>query len=518
VAIKRTLADGTEYGCHLVRGEPGSGKSYIATRLIVRQLCGDTPRPIYTNLPLRWRVLRRWLSDPNPASGRPGPAVANLIRELNEEHWRAFLSRQALRARHEEKYRSTRGDDRTWSLDGAALDSITAACCRDGDATAYRARLASATALTPPQKQALFVHLHGPDVVAGPGANWIPSGAWIVVDEVHHWHPLAIGGAKEDSKLLIDYLSKHRHHRHLVWFITQEEDRVDKNLRAYAHFFWRVRDRAEDRLAWGLRFGHLGIRALSYERFTREAWNSGRAVGSEAAEVKHRPLESMIVFHTLPWNRWVFRLYRSESHAGSPGELRRAREQLLKDAGLSEAGKDPEHIRRRQLFEQEKAKKERSLGMRFIRVSGRVLTTCCIGAAVGLAGYAVGNRAAVDQAVIEAEIEHRAAAASPTDPAAQAAGFSTVATPAETPPPVVEAVLGRSLVISGKRAAEGFTHGAYTLVAADLDTRDGLWVSRDGIYWMWRLGEHPQRLGTSQDVAAALTAAGVAIDPDGPGL
>ena len=77
-------------GIELVTGIPGSGKSFHMVERLVDWVLKEQ-RPVYTNLPLCWRVLRKYLKI------KGGEHCAGLIHELTEERFNTFIHGFGLR-------------------------------------------------------------------------------------------------------------------------------------------------------------------------------------------------------------------------------------------------------------------------------------------------------------------------------------------------------------------------------------------------------------------------------------
>lgn len=294
------------YGVEVIHGLMGAGKSFFAVRRCVREVL-TTRRPLYTNLPLKFPVVRRYMGL------QGGRAVTNLIRRLDEEHWRRFLRRQHDYAKFREALKKKCPAD----LAPDRLADLASAVGEDP------AKIARQSKIFDRQVSAWYQHLHGPNIIDGPDANWIPPTAIICIDEVQHWHPMTKQKDDHNREDLLAYLTMIRHHGQWLWVITQDASRIAIEFRLLARYFWRVWDRGEDRLAWGLRFKHFRIRAMGYECATKEQLENKDPENA-------RPIDRFTVIPSFPWNRVLFRLYSSHTNIGSARamlrDLRRARE------------------------------------------------------------------------------------------------------------------------------------------------------------------------------------------------
>lgn len=276
------------YGIEMYVGRPGAGKSLVAVRKLLK-VVQEERRVVYTNLPLKWRVVRRWLQL------RGGDKLAGLIRPLREDHFNAFIKRFSLRHLFVDEAQ-TRGVHR-------------------------RAAVAQ------------FNAEHGPNVVDGPGANWIPAGALIVIDEVQHWFPnpaLRTASHKPEPPYLGTYLQMHRHMLHWIWILTQAERQVSPTWKSLYAIVWEVVDFARERFVWHFQLCWFGITACRYRSYTPADWNDGNPRGF--------PVESFTILPGLPWNRWMFRLYSSFTHAGDLKELQKELAMERVSEGLTEDG------------------------------------------------------------------------------------------------------------------------------------------------------------------------------------
>jgi hypothetical protein len=274
-------------GVEIIQGVPGSGKSFYMTRKMLDVIV-EQRRPFYTNLPLVFRLCQSVLRL------RGGVELANLLVQLTEEHFRAFIFRQEQAA----KFASTL---KTWGREMAASKR---------DAEIHR----------------MFCEKNGPDILKGEGANWIPGAAVVCIDEVHHWFPQE-EQAKETSALRA-YLTMHRHHVHWIWVASQDAMQVALPFRRQMIKMRSVRDKGLDRMVWGLRFGMLGIRAIAVSTFTGDQLRD---------RVADKTPESEEVFFTqFPHHQLIFRLYKSFTHVGSVRRLQRELERARVDAGIVE--------------------------------------------------------------------------------------------------------------------------------------------------------------------------------------
>jgi zonular occludens toxin Zot len=453
------------FGLEVINGLMGSGKSFYATDRMLSVMRYQA-RPVFTNLPFRWPVLRAYLKK------KGGESLANLAYQLNEDHWRDFLERQNQRSKFRERYKVTR-DDGIPVFSPQDVEVLENVSRRNGEVF-DRARVERQTKTFRAQVDLLWLEHAGPEITRGEGANWISPGALIVIDEVQHWHPMA-GQASETPDLLA-YLTMLRHHQHWVWVITQDMTRVNINLRKLAHYYWTVWNRAEDRIAWGIRAGHLGLRAFAYMKQTPEQFEAKSKAGA-------KPSEFFTIFPWLPHKRVVFRLYDSFTNAGGAGELKKGLDAAREEAGLSvaEGGTVKKKKKRRGVI---------SWVLRQLRRLAIAVVLLLMGGLVGAlsAGGMPGAEATADS---QEETEQQE--------------------PIEWP--VWRGMMGTALLFDGQRVEEeeGLKNGA-TLAYYDRTRRYAVLRAR-GDYWLWRYGEpRPVRVGPIYAVRDAL---GELVDESG---
>lgn len=350
-----------DYGVELIHGLMGSGKSFFAVRRCILTAL-HTRRPIYTNLPIKFRVMRRYMMV------KGGSEVSNLIRQLDESHWRAFLARQNRFAKFREGLKKTTPAD----LTEEQVATISAACDMTPEGVRRLPRLMDR------HFAAWFAKVDGPPILDGPDANWIPPTAVIVIDEVQHWHPMSKQAHDPNREDLLAYLTMIRHHCQWLWVITQDPTRIAIEFRRLSRYYWRVWDRGEDRLAWGIRFKHLRVRAMGYECSTIDQLENRNPDNGPR-------VERFTIIPKFPRNRIIYRLYQSHTNIVSPRammrDLRRARE----FAGLSSSGHSYAEIAAM------RASKEQVRKVSKVRRVGRLLRKSAVLFAVAVVGVGIGT-------------------------------------------------------------------------------------------------------------------------------
>ena len=301
------------FGIISVVGKPGAGKSYYLTRKAVEAVTVHR-RPVYTNLPIRWRVMWHWIAK------RYGRECARLIHPLSEEHMLAFLDRfEQMQQFKDELIQSGQAANAKM-----ALRMWREHCDRTGD----RDRIES--------------EVDQDGNVLAPG-NWISAGAVVIVDECHHWFPnpalpTAKASKKREPANLLTWLTMHRHMMHEIYFASQAVRQLTTTIKSLVLRQIAVRNGGEDQLAWGLRFKHLGLKPMRYLEYDGDADPDGTP--------PPEPLRAYSFFPQLPQHCWVFRLYSSFTHAGSANEIKRAIMAERDQAGILEASRKAEEMNR----------------------------------------------------------------------------------------------------------------------------------------------------------------------------
>lgn len=439
-------------GVELIFGIPGSGKSFVMMIRIV-EVMRRLRRPVYTNLPIRWRVFRWWLRREG------GERLAGLIHELTEKHLVSFMDRfEAYRIFREDVHRRKPHWQRK-------------------------------------QVRRVWLRVAGPDVTEGPKANWIPPGAVVCIDEAHHLFPNSAlkNVDKREPPSLMSYLTMHRHAQHWVWITTQSETQISTTIRKLASMICSVSKRDEDKVIWGIRFKHLRIKALRYKWFLPENWSGGAPLKPEVC------FRQFMYFPTAWWNQIWFRLYSSHTHLGSSSELKDGLRQARIDAGLDASGSLAV-----------KASGDKAMPrLRVVpRLVGFVFKTCIWGGLL-IAGFVVafwlgGQRAnsppgaevsAVAPAIAGQAVTNVAAsqpaASMPVDPS----GGGVVA--AMSP--------GGVRFTDGRLVKTGGTYAQLELVSFDVREGLSIWNDRErGDVWLWGIKQQARRVGTFSAVAATL--------------
>lgn len=364
-----------EFGVELCHGLMGAGKSYFGVWRGLRVILEDR-RPFFTNLPVRWRVLRWYLRT------RYGEEVAALVYPLTETHWRAFLQRQHTRYKFRLRFVKRRAG-LPIEYEPGELDHLRA--YNEGRERAdLNDTLRTRSTLTTAELDHLWTAVHGPDVLEGETANWIPPYSVVCLDECQLWHPMTTQASETPD--LLNYLTMIRHHCHWLWCMTQEPMRVNNNFRKLAKYYWTIINAADEKLMWGLRLKMVGIQSFSYKKYPPEAAESSRYETSD-------PIESYYIMPQLPRNRLIFRLYDSFTHLGSPRTMRRKLEETRQSVGLDASGRSRlEHQRAKEKREAPRLPIIKSV----VRKVRRLVMFGLIAVVGGTIMYTIGKRSAPD--------------------------------------------------------------------------------------------------------------------------
>lgn len=446
------------YGVELVTGLPGAGKSFVMMLDVLRAI-KDERRPVFTNLPIRWRVLKWYL---RIVGGVDGPKLAGLAHPLTEGHMRRYLQRVSAYQRER-------------------IDAIAEAS-RKGQRFSHDFFEWS------------FFQRHGPHVCRATSpqaddANWILPTAFIVIDEVHHWFPAdTVGGTTEkrvEPRELLSYLTMLRHHVHRLVVISQSDNQVSVRIRRLVARVTRVVDAGDEKFLWNIRFKSIGVRVIRAETFVAGTEDSKNPDLAGALSVK-------LYFPRLPFYGYVFRLYDSYTHCGSPRRMLNRLRQARIDAGLTKAGY-MEQEAERQAKRAKQAREDARMSRRLIRWSKRLVFVMIFGGAVALgAGLS----------------QKEAGASGPASVAAEPPKWMEITGYGRN-----QARLGTNVVRVGEVGPNGI------LLAVDGRSRRALWL-RDDAVWRQDRGPFGYRLASASDYAGLVREAlyrsgsGASVDVD----
>ena len=253
-------------GIEIWDGLPGSGKSYSSVQELINTIIKER-RPVYTNLPLKPRVLRKLL-----VVRSLNPSTANYIQHLTRDHFDNFVKRNQIYTEFSE---SAKGQ---------------------GYSQGYIDRV--------------FDEMHGPGKVKGENADWIPIGSVLILDEFHRWADQRMQRAEDPAYLL--YATMHRHHMHRIIIATQDKMQVSITWRRNAETWVHHSDKRKLPFLFGI--------TLPIPAFARETWPKEYM---EESRVGQKPTKTEVF---IPWltGGLTWRLYDSFTHMGGARRLGRA--------------------------------------------------------------------------------------------------------------------------------------------------------------------------------------------------
>lgn len=274
-----------ETGIEIWDGVPGSGKSYGAVDRLIREII-DFRRPVYTNLPIRLRVLRRYLI------AKTGKELyARYIHVLTRDHMERFVE-------------------------------------RNQELTDY-AEMRNAEGISRAVAEREYCEAEGPHITTGPDANWIPAGAVIIGDEWHRWQEQE--NQKNLSPAWKTYVTMHRHHLHLIMVLTQDKMQVSLPWRRNAVKVVHCSDKRKLPFMFGL--------SLPFPAFAYEHWPVEYADSKDHGMMK--PMQVNVRFPAFSGGV-IWRLYDSFTHMGSYSSLTRKLEEVRKAVEGEYYTKSPE--------------------------------------------------------------------------------------------------------------------------------------------------------------------------------
>ncbi len=262
-----------DHGIEIWDGLPGSGKSYGAVDFLIKVILRQR-RPVYTNLPIRLRVLRRYLKLKSGSD-----VVARYIQYLTEDHFNRFIERNQLLSDFSDSMRA----------EGHGFGVINR----------------------------MFQQAEGTHKIMGQGADWIPSGSVLILDEFHRWSDQRVQRTENPSYLT--YATMHRHHLHRILILTQDKMQVSLTWRRNADRIIHCTDKRNLPFMFGLR---LPIPAFAYEE-----WPVEFADSKNPGHLK--PINTDI---KIPWfdGGVIWRMYDSFTHMGGYRRLRSGLEEVRK--------------------------------------------------------------------------------------------------------------------------------------------------------------------------------------------
>jgi len=299
-------------GIEIWDGQPGSGKSYSATDYLLRTIL-YTRRPVFTNLPLRFRVVRKYLA----VKGKDA-RLARYINPVSRPHFEAFVERNALLSEFAEIQKA-----QGWSQ---------------------------------AQCEKVFCEQEGPHVYKGAKANWFYPGSVFIFDEFHRWADQRM--QKDESPAFLTYATMHRHHLHLVILLTQDKMQVSIPWRRNCSVYVHMTDKRRLPFLFGLK--------LPIAAFAREEYPAELAERGDVSQVK--PSATEVLIPALS-SGVIWRMYDSFTHLGGYRRL------MSKLDGVRAAVEGPDAAALTPTEEPAVAKKRRPIrfALKYAAIAGVVL-------------------------------------------------------------------------------------------------------------------------------------------------
>ena len=284
-----------ETGIEIWDGLPGSGKSYGATEFLLNVILKQR-RPVFTNLPLRFRVLRRYLVV------KSGDAMAaRYIQHVSRDHFSRFVERNQLLTEFGEVMKGE-----GWS----------------------HAKI-----------ERTFCEQEGEHTYVGSQADWFYPGSVFIFDEFHRWADQRL--QKVENPAFLNYATMHRHHLHWIILLTQDKMQVSLPWRRNCSKFIHCSDKRRLPFLFGLK---LPIPAFAYEEFPAEMLDAGD-------HKRAKPIQTTV---RIPFfnTGTIWRMYDSFTHMGGYRRLANKLDEvrcLIEGAPASASEKEEDMPRRRRL-------------------------------------------------------------------------------------------------------------------------------------------------------------------------
>jgi len=271
-------------GVELVTGIPGSGKSFFMVERLLSWILVEK-RPVYTNLPLIERTLKKYLEI------KGGKECAGLIYNLTEERFNKFIEAFGLRQKVIENS----------ILEGTSRSEAIRKWEDDNE---------------------------------GYLDWWIPAGSVIAIDEAHHWYPNPAlkSVIKREPEFLMTFLTMHRHGQYLLVIATQAERQLSNTIKSLCSTRYVVKRWDREPLIAGISLEFIGFPILRYEKYQ----------GEDDPE-RTKPLQIFTRFPKLFMYQYIFRLYESFTHSGGRNEANIEVLKKREEAGIKEVEKVPKN-------------------------------------------------------------------------------------------------------------------------------------------------------------------------------
>lgn len=476
-------------GIYGIIGAPGSGKSFKAVREIVNSACTQT-RPIFTNVPIRPKRLRALIYRrlPMKVKGHAARrARANLVRPISHAHFERFCKRLGLIDETAERIMSE------WGMEKGAVGDLA-------EFQQTEARNAAMQEVT--EKQ-------GEPIISGTGANWIPPGSVLFLDELHKWYPSK--GYKDEPKAILDFTSMHRHMQLKVFVMSQRWMNVSLSFRSMATEVWYCMNWAKKPIVGFIRLQRLG-NIFRYTHYLGEDVEEKTGLPRPGAE---RVWAEFVCPELGP--AYEYDCYRSYSHAGTLEE-QEAEIQSVTDAMLGVKTKPATPTEK----EDDDMPRKDHWGKKLNRwvTFGGVCSICIF---IGRC-TAPPTEVIVERQVEAAEQEGEADPATPgetvlvaqADPTQQQAATPQVPERPAWADKRISGITATGAMIDGNTYNLGDTYEDLFLVACDGTTGLSIWLDKQANCFHWRAGGTP-RLGVlPAKVLESLNRGLAGVQPDQP--
>ena len=256
-------------GIEIWDGLPGSGKSYSSVDELIKIIINER-RPVYTNLPLKIKVIRKYL-----AVKAKSKTAADYVQHLSRDHFERFIER-----------------NRIWTEFSEIMKA-------QGYGHGYTHRM--------------FEQEYGAGIISGENADWIPTGSVLILDEFHRWADQRMQKAEDPAFLL--YATMHRHHMHRIIIATQDAMQVSITWRRNSDQIVHHTDKRKLPFMFGLK--------LPIPAFAREYWPKEYLDGKDRQGQK--PTKTEVLIPSLT-DGMIWRFYDSFTHMGGARRLTRTLE------------------------------------------------------------------------------------------------------------------------------------------------------------------------------------------------
>ena len=272
-----------ETGIYIMSGEPGSGKSYKALLNMIEDV--KRLRPVYTNIPINVKTIRAYFRLTSEFDEQTIRNLPKYLKIVTKDHFDRFTARLQRYSVEKERLINERDiDHNLCDLSDADHNKIHKQSIVNVDAEIGKPKL------------------------TGGGADWIPHGASLYLDELHLWYKAQ---SKTESLAILAYTSMHRHMMHKCTVLSQHPMQVSLAFRRMAVEYTFCRDWSKIPFMWIIKipiklfkyntYSSMDVKAGEPDQFAKPTW-------SEA----HAPIFSGF---------GIYRLYNSFTHAGDIKEI-----------------------------------------------------------------------------------------------------------------------------------------------------------------------------------------------------